>query len=147
MWKKMTVYCNAVKFWKIVHSNVATVVLQASCVQLLYLLNLGCVAFLPFIALLLGELYLLEAELSKQGYLKLILSILIVVSFTVQFNQGHCHSSDFNLQWNLQGGTGQGHCVVLSGKTLNSLKGTSTLTKSSLQITQNNLKNQICLKF
>ena len=28
-----------------------------------------------------------------------------------------------------------------------SLKGTSTLTKSSLQITRNNFKNQICLKF
>ena len=27
------------------------------------------------------------------------------------------------------------------------LKGTSTLTKSSLQITRNNFKNQICLKF
>ena len=27
------------------------------------------------------------------------------------------------------------------------LKGTSTLTKSSLQITRNNFKNQVCLKF
>lgn len=51
---------------------------KASCVELLYVLNLGCVVFLPFIALLLGELHLLEAELSKQGKLKLILSILIV---------------------------------------------------------------------
>lgn len=66
-------------------SNVETVVLQASCVELLYLLNFSCVFFLPFIALLLGELHMLEAELLKRGNLQLIFSILIVVSFTVQF--------------------------------------------------------------
>lgn len=76
---------NAVKFSKIVCSNVATVVLQASCVKLLYLLNFSCVVSLPFVALMLGELRSLEVELLKRGHLKLIFSILIVVSFKLQY--------------------------------------------------------------
>ncbi len=56
------------------------------------MLNFSCVMSLPFVALLFGELPLIEGEIQKRGALKLIFSIFIVVSSTVQINIVDSHT-------------------------------------------------------
>ncbi|XP_078347247.1 uncharacterized protein LOC144632462 isoform X2 [Oculina patagonica] len=51
---------------------------KASYAELLYMFNFSCVMSLPFVALLFGELPLIEGEIQKRGALKLIFSIFIV---------------------------------------------------------------------